>query len=108
MNELRFSCPHCGQHFIGPEEYIGRDINCPACKTEFPLADPRLTTSLRLQSQLSVAAPGPDAHGAPIAPEVQARLDAAEAASQVQRSKTARLTQFLGHLLHPKASRKTD
>lgn len=102
MNELRFSCPVCGQHFVGPAEYIGQQIACPACHTEFPLADPRLTTSLRLQSHLTVAKPGAETHAAPIAPEAQARLDAAKAAKAVQLSQTARLTQFLGRFLHPK------
>ena len=102
MNELRFSCPVCGQHFVGPEEYIGLRIPCPACHTEFTLADPRSSTGLRLASGLTIAPPGPGAHSAPIAPEAKAQLDAKRAALQAQLSKTARLTQFLGRLLHPK------
>ena len=99
MNELRFSCPECSQHFLGPEDYVGQRIQCPSCATEFTLADPRSSTSLRLQAHLAIAPPGPGTHSAPVAPEAQARLDAAREAATKPLRKTARLTQFLGNLI---------
>jgi hypothetical protein len=32
MAELKFSCPHCGQHISCNEEWSGHQIPCPACK----------------------------------------------------------------------------
>ena len=31
---LKFSCPHCGQHFSGEAAWVGRQIACPVCKKE--------------------------------------------------------------------------
>jgi hypothetical protein len=33
MAEIRFSCPQCGQHICGNEQWSGRQIQCPACAT---------------------------------------------------------------------------
>jgi len=33
MAEIRFSCPQCGQHISGNEQWSGRQIQCPACAT---------------------------------------------------------------------------
>lgn len=73
------------------------------CHRAFPLEDPRNATTPTAPAS-DVPLPGPGTHAAPIAPEVQARLaaDAAAAAAPGQLSKTARLTQFIGHLLHPR------
>ena len=32
MSEIRFSCPHCGQHILRDLLSIGREIICPACQ----------------------------------------------------------------------------
>ena len=101
MNELRYFCPACGQHFVGPEDYIGQRMQCPSCQTEFTLADSRLRPTLRLASSLAIAPPGAGAHAAPIAPEAQAQLAAQQATAHAQLSKTARLTQLIGRLIHP-------
>jgi hypothetical protein len=31
MSELKFSCPHCGQHILCDEQLAGREIQCPSC-----------------------------------------------------------------------------
>jgi DNA-directed RNA polymerase subunit RPC12/RpoP len=31
MAEIKFSCPHCGQHISGNEQWSGRQIQCPTC-----------------------------------------------------------------------------
>jgi DNA-directed RNA polymerase subunit RPC12/RpoP len=31
MAEIKFSCPQCGQHISGNEQWSGRQIQCPAC-----------------------------------------------------------------------------
>ena len=33
MAEVKFSCPQCGQHLSGNEQWSGRQIQCPACAT---------------------------------------------------------------------------
>jgi DNA-directed RNA polymerase subunit RPC12/RpoP len=33
MAEIKFSCPQCGQHISGEEQWSGRQIQCPACAT---------------------------------------------------------------------------
>ena len=32
MSELKFSCPHCGQHILCEEQLAGREIQCPSCQ----------------------------------------------------------------------------
>jgi hypothetical protein len=33
MAEIKFSCPRCGQHISGNEQWSGRQIQCPICAT---------------------------------------------------------------------------
>jgi hypothetical protein len=33
MPEIKFSCPQCGQHISGNEQWSGHQIQCPACAT---------------------------------------------------------------------------
>jgi hypothetical protein len=33
MPEFKFSCPQCGQHLSGNEQWSGHQIQCPACAT---------------------------------------------------------------------------
>jgi hypothetical protein len=33
MAEIKFSCPQCGQHISGNEQWSGHQIQCPACAT---------------------------------------------------------------------------
>ena len=33
MAEIKFSCPLCGQHVSGNEQWAGHQIQCPACAT---------------------------------------------------------------------------
>jgi hypothetical protein len=35
MAEIKFSCPHCGQHISGNEQWSGHQIQCPTCATTF-------------------------------------------------------------------------
>jgi len=35
MAEIKFSCPKCGQHLSGDEQWSGSQIQCPACATTF-------------------------------------------------------------------------
>ena len=31
MAEIKFECPHCGQHIVADEEYAGINCECPTC-----------------------------------------------------------------------------
>ena len=31
MAEIKFECPHCGQHIVADEEYAGINCECPIC-----------------------------------------------------------------------------
>ena len=33
MAEIKFSCPQCGQHITGNEQWSGHQIQCPTCAT---------------------------------------------------------------------------
>jgi hypothetical protein len=54
MAEIKFSCPQCGQHVSGNEQWAGHQIQCPACATSItvpqapppPAASPLVPKSL--------------------------------------------------------------
>jgi hypothetical protein len=56
MNEIKFACPHCGQHVACNEGYCGYQIRCPAC--EGGLIVPRLAAfGFGAATKLSLAVP---------------------------------------------------
>jgi DNA-directed RNA polymerase subunit RPC12/RpoP len=44
MSEFKFNCNHCGQRMKCEEQFVGREIECPACKRNvvvpWPLGKP--------------------------------------------------------------------
>ena len=80
MNEIKFACPHCGQHIACDEGYCGYQIACPAC--EGAMIAPKLAAfgygaPSKLSLALPVATPVPRASAAPgIARNWQARSKA--------------------------------
>ena len=54
MAEIKFSCPQCGQHISGNEQWSGRQIPCPACATTLtvPQALPSTAAAARLPQSL--------------------------------------------------------
>ncbi len=42
MAEIKFECPHCGQHIVADEEYAGINCECPTCFQ--PLTIPSVET----------------------------------------------------------------
>jgi len=62
MREIKFACPHCGQHIACDEAYCGHQIRCPSC--EGGLIAPRLAAfgfgaATNLSLALPVATPVP-------------------------------------------------
>jgi hypothetical protein len=43
MIEIKFACPHCGQHIACDRDYAGMSILCPVCSQ--PMEVPRLSAS---------------------------------------------------------------
>ncbi len=78
MPEIKFSCPQCGQHISGNEQWSGHQIQCPTCATTLtvPGALPRPATAAPIPQSLSPQPP----------PSQGARLSAG--ATQVARSTT--------------------
>jgi len=64
MPEFKFSCPQCGQHLSGNEQWSGHQIQCPTCATTLtvPQAPPPLTGAAPIHQSL-VPQP-PVSHGA--------------------------------------------
>ena len=63
MPEFKFSCPQCGQHLSGNEQWSGHQIQCPACATTLtvPQAPPASATAAPVHPSL-VPQP-PASHG---------------------------------------------
>jgi len=40
MNEFKFKCSTCGQNILAAHEWIGRQINCPSCRTPITITAP--------------------------------------------------------------------
>lgn len=43
MNEFKFDCPSCGQHILAADDWTGRRIDCPSCKTKITIPAPTKT-----------------------------------------------------------------
>jgi DNA-directed RNA polymerase subunit RPC12/RpoP len=43
MSEIRFACPHCGQHIACDSDYVSLGIECPSCGGNMVV--PRLTSA---------------------------------------------------------------
>ena len=61
MAELKFSCPHCGQHIECGEPWSGRQIQCPACQNH--LIVPHLPAPPAAAPALSAPVSAPPAPG---------------------------------------------
>ena len=62
MADLRFSCPHCGQHISCEEAWVGHPIQCPACQKSLmvpQLSAPASTAAPPPSSPPSLAPGGP-------------------------------------------------
>jgi outer membrane lipoprotein-sorting protein len=63
MSDFKFACPGCGQRILASDDYVGHQINCPACQTAItvpanPSAPPSPPHVARLAvSGLSAAPP---------------------------------------------------
>ena len=40
MTEVKFACPHCGQHLEAPEEVLGTVVECPSCNKQIQVPRP--------------------------------------------------------------------
>jgi len=70
MPDIKFSCPHCGQHISAEPNYAGMEIGCPACKGSLVVPG---------QPPAQSAAPPP-----PPPPSLSLRASAAPAPAQAE------------------------
>jgi len=81
MSQYRFSCPACGQHFVGDFGYCALHMTCPACQHQFTVPSPGSSapvasasapraqrTTVALPAKLPLRPPS-QATAAPVAPK---------------------------------------
>ena len=79
MAEIKFSCPQCGQHVSGNDQWAGHQIQCPACAATITVPQAAAASAAAAAPAHQSLVPQPPAsHGA--------RLSAG--ATQVKRSAT--------------------
>jgi len=75
MSDFKFACPACGQRILAGDDYVGRQINCPACQAAITVpANPSAPPAPPMVARLSVSAlssPPPDTSVALGSPEEQ-------------------------------------
>ena len=61
MSDIKFACPHCGQHLEAPVDMAGQLIDCPSCSRPIEV---RITPPQTVDPQLSQQSPQPrNLHG---------------------------------------------
>lgn len=40
MSEFKFNCPKCAQRILAASDWVGRQIDCPSCKTKIAIPSP--------------------------------------------------------------------
>jgi hypothetical protein len=64
MAEFKFSCPQCGQHLSGNEQWSGHQIKCPACATALTVPQAPQTPTAAAPAPQSLIPQPPVSHGA--------------------------------------------
>jgi hypothetical protein len=64
MAEIKFSCPQCGQHISGNEQWSGRQIQCPACATTLTVPGTLPPPVAAVPAPASLVPQAPASHGA--------------------------------------------
>lgn len=62
MSEFKFTCPKCKQRMAGSKDWVGREMTCPTCKTQFAIPAPPATPP----KKATRAIPSPKSTEAPI------------------------------------------
>jgi DNA-directed RNA polymerase subunit RPC12/RpoP len=55
MSEFKFACSNCGQHLSGEEDWVGRRVRCPACRTE--LVVPHIPAAVAVNASFPASPP---------------------------------------------------
>ena len=64
MAEIKFSCPQCGQHISGNEQWSGHQIQCPTCATTLTVPGAPPPRAAAAPVPQSLAPQPPVSHGA--------------------------------------------
>jgi hypothetical protein len=63
MADFKFSCPQCGQHISGNEQWAGHQIRCPACATTITVPQAPLPPGAVAAVPQSLVPQPPVSHG---------------------------------------------
>jgi hypothetical protein len=66
MSEIKFACPHCGQHIACDGEFVSLDIECPSCGGT--LVVPRIASAESRHPSTVIVASTPSPKHIPAAP----------------------------------------
>ena len=83
MEDIRVSCPGCGQVLEAPPDMIGELVECPSCQHQFSIPDeqnseeqtPKVQTSEALTTAMSDALAAQDAPEANTCQECSAAME---------------------------------
>ena len=64
MAEIKFSCPQCGQHISGNEQWSGHQIQCPTCATSITVPQTLVPPAAAAPVSNSLVPQPPVSHGA--------------------------------------------
>ena len=58
MSDFKFACPTCGQRLSANDDYVGHQINCPACHAAIMVpANPSAPPAEPVRSSIAIATP---------------------------------------------------
>jgi hypothetical protein len=63
MAEIKFSCPQCGQHVSGNDQWAGHQIQCPACATTITVPQAAAAPAAAAPAAKSLVPQPPASHG---------------------------------------------
>jgi DNA-directed RNA polymerase subunit RPC12/RpoP len=69
MSDFKFACPACGQRMGANDDYVGQQINCPACHALIVVPPNPAAPPAPVQSSIAIATP-PDRPPPPAPPPV--------------------------------------
>jgi len=61
MAKIKVHCPNCGRQYLIDEQYIGRNVQCKACQSRFPVSIEESDQAAATRSAAGSAEAPPDA-----------------------------------------------
>ena len=84
MNEIKFTCPACGQHLAGDSSYVGQKFPCPSCQTAITMSAPAAPRRVGVVAPAPIVPPPmPPPASQPILPARTSRMAIASLACSI-------------------------